>query len=211
MTQDESHLKGGDYSCLHGGWGGFSDELLFHTSRYYAVVEAFLRHLSGKTDFKMAGFKASDLSVIQRVTMTHMLEYEPDPEVGAAIVNLIEAVLSGDENADESISSQCPGRAKHLKDPDIIGHVPKQHMLDVNPLEPFLEMAERLQIAVAIKDHHVEIDMKLLASYLDSANSVLRNNLQKCIIDLHENGYRIRNHPHLTHHEAIETGDTGSV
>lgn len=211
MNKSDLHLKGKDYSGLHRGWGGFSDELLFHTSRYYAVVESFLRHLSGKADFNMADFKASNLTVQQRITLTHVLEYEPGLDTGSAIVNIVEAVISGDEGVEESILSQFPGHGNHSKESEFIGHVPKKHQLEVSPLEPFLELAERLQFAVEIKGNHVEVDMKLLATHLDSTNSVLRNNLQKYIIDLHEHGYRIRNHPHLTHLEAKKEGDKGSL
>lgn len=79
--------------------------------------------------------------------------------------------------------------------------------LDVSPLEPWLNMAERLLMPVAVDGHHVDVDMKVLAGHLDSPNPVVRANLQRCIIDLHEAGYRLRNRPHLTHREVANRDD----
>jgi serine kinase of HPr protein (carbohydrate metabolism regulator) len=79
------------------------------------------------------------------------------------------------------------------------------------PLDPFMNIAERLQMPVAVRDHHVEVCMHTLADHLSSPNSALRTNLHNAVLDLHNAGYVLRNHPHLTHTEAHQIGDEGAV
>ncbi len=93
-------------------------------------------------------------------------------------------------------------------------HGPREnctHHIDISPVEPWLNMAERLQMPVAVRHHHIEIDMVVLARHLNSTNATLKTNLQNSIIELHNAGYEIRNHPHLTHSEAHLIGDEGAV
>lgn len=73
---------------------------------------------------------------------------------------------------------------------------------EVDPLDPFMSLAERLLMPVAIRDRHVEVSLHELAEHLDSGNATLRGNLQEAVVTLHNAGYVLRNHPHLTHAEA---------
>ena len=211
MTKGTKHVNGHYYPNPHPGWGSFCDELFHHTSRYYAVTESFLRHLAESPDFCMAGYKANRLSETQRELMSNILTVKPDRQSAQMLISIIKAVIAGSGLVEEALLKQVETDTQLPRDDDMIGHVPKSHPLDVSPLDPWLNMAERLNMAVAVHDHIVELDMKMLAQHLDSSNSTLRANLQKGIIDLHEAGYIIRNHPHLTHQEAQQLGEDGAV
>ena len=88
--------------------------------------------------------------------------------------------------------------ATHGADSDGIGGL----QLDIG-------IAERLQMPVAVRDHHVEVSLRELAGHLQSPNSTLRTNLHNAIIALHNSGFVLRNHPHLTHNEANTISDEG--
>jgi hypothetical protein len=90
-------------------------------------------------------------------------------------------------------------------------HHPVHDGADVAPLDPFLNIAERLQMPVAVHDHHVEVCLQSLARHLDSPSSALRSNLHNAVLQLHDAGYVLRNHPHLTHSEAHDIGDDDAV
>ena len=49
--RDKNPRKG--RHLVNRGWGTVADELLFHTSRYYAYAQAFIRHLSGDGGFTL--------------------------------------------------------------------------------------------------------------------------------------------------------------
>jgi hypothetical protein len=80
----------------------------------------------------------------------------------------------------------------------------------ISPLDPFLNIAERLRLLVAVRGHHVELSLSNLAGHLDSPVSSMRTNLQNAILQLHEAGYLLRNHPGLTHQEAKSISNTGT-
>lgn len=206
------HIAGHYYQPFHQGWGGFSDELFHYTSRYYAVTEAFLRQLSGQNAFVMSGYKAAMLSDQQRHAMAGVLGYPPDRNTAQGLVGLVESVLQEDEDYAATLLQRYPVVRVDLSE-DTPDEAPKAafSVLDIGPLDPWLSLAARLQMAVAIHDHHVAVDMKVLARHLDSANAVVRSNLQQAIIELHQAGYVLHNHPHLTHAEAQALGDEGAV
>jgi hypothetical protein len=77
-------------------------------------------------------------------------------------------------------------------------------MPEVAPLDPFLNLAGRLKLPVAVRGNHVEIGLKALAQHLDSTNPSLRNSLQEAILQLHFAGYQLKNHPGLTHRAVRE-------
>jgi len=68
-----------------------------------------------------------------------------------------------------------------------------------------------LLLPVAVVEHHVEVSLHALARHLDSPNSRLRINLQEAVLMLHNGGYLLRNHPHLTHAAAISIADEDAV
>ncbi|NNJ91296.1 MAG: endonuclease [Gammaproteobacteria bacterium] len=207
-----NYIDGHYYEKFHPGWGSFVEELFFYTSRYYGVTEAFLRGLTGLSDFSMNGYKAKSLSTLQKSVMATILSKAPDKESSLAVVAIIEKVIKHEVDVDKYLLEKFPPRAAHEVPVEV--HGPKKkctHHPDISPVEPWLNMAERLQMPVAVRHHHIEIDMIVLARYLNSPNETLKNNLHNSIIDLHNAGYEIRNHPHLTHSEAHIIGDEGAV
>ena len=206
------HIDGAFYSAFHPGWGGFSEELFYYTSRYYAVTEAFLRNLAGRSDFVMSGYKAARLSEPQRRTMGSVLCSPPDHDSCEAAIWLVEAVLAGESGVDAALRERFPGNrcSERLAD-GLAGHAHPPHPPQVSPLEAWLSMAEHLQLAAAVREKHVEVDMRSLAGHLDSPNPTVRANLQDLIVQLHQAGYLLRNHPHLTHAEALRIGEQGAV
>ncbi len=208
------NINGHFYSEFNPGWGGFAEELFHYTSRYYAATEAFLRNLSGKRDFSMSGYKAAHLSEVQRQLMAAVLAQPPDRRGALAIISIIEAVRDRQGDVDPAISRDYLSEGRALHPPAT--HPPcgtgrRQGGALPSPIDPFLNLAERLQIPVAVCNHHVELSLHQLAEQLDSPNSTLRSNLQQAIIDLHNAGYMIRNHPELTHAEARTIADEDAV
>ena len=86
-------------------------------------------------------------------------------------------------------------------------HFDSEGLDDVGPLDPFMSLADRLLMPVAVHDRHVGVSLHDLANHLQSPNSTLRTNLHNAIITLHNSGYVLRNHPHLTHDEAHAISD----
>ena len=198
------------YPTPHCGWGGFAEELFHHTSRYYKATEAFLRYLGEHHSFAMNGYQAELLSDEQRRCMAAVLTQPPDPEAALALMAIVECVLSGIRGVDdalvqrygcEEIPRAAPLEASHHCHD--LASVPG----DISPVDPFISVAELLQLPVAVNVRHVEVSMHDLARHLDSSNSTLRMNLHNAIVLLHNGGFVLRNHPHLTHVEAQQIDD----
>jgi len=162
----------------------------------------------------MSGYRATDLSTRQRDLMAAVLSSGPDQRSGVVVIKIVTRVLRGQPGVDQSSVQQFQGRldeavskagfAQH-------GHPRAGDDPGVAPLDPFLNIAERLQMPVAVREHHVEVPLHALAEHLDSANSVLRTNLHNAVVQLHNAGYVLRNHPHLTHSEAHVIADEDAV
>ena len=211
---DFKNIDGHYYPSVHGGWGGFAEELFHYTSRYYATTEAFLRNLADDGRFSMSGYQAARLSAMQRDLMAAVLACRPEPQTAVTVISIVDSVLRGDSGVDAQLVAVYRQRLQDLPKIDIV----EQHLAagdrpppNIDPLDPFLSMAERLLMPVAVRERHVEVSMLALARHLDSANSRVRSNLQQAVIAMHNAGYVLRNHPHLTHSEAQEIGDEGSV
>jgi hypothetical protein len=201
------NVHGRYYPDFHPGWGGFAEELFHYTSRYYHATELFLRYLAQDTDFTMSGYKAARLSEAQRALMAAALACPPEREPALAATTLVAAVLRNDPGVDLHWQQRFCDKLTELPKPEsLVGHPrpPKLDRLDVAPLDPFISLAERLQMPVAVKERHVEICMRTLAKHLDSPNATLRSNLHEAVLVLHNAGFTLRNHPHLTHAEAQE-------
>lgn len=199
---------------FHWGWGGFAEELFYHTSRYYFATEVFLRNLAEDKTFSMPGYKAENLSAPQRDLMAAVLSHEPDRQAGSSVISIVSAAMLKNPDIEESLAELYMGQSEKPHS----GEMPVQRRYfhsrekkDVPPLDPFLNIAERLLLPVAIRGHHVEISLHLLAGHLDSPSSTLRTNLQNAVLQLHNAGYILRNHPHLTHMEAHAIVDGESV
>jgi hypothetical protein len=209
------NVDGHFYPPFHRGWGGFAEELFHYTSRYFCATEAFLRHLAQDESSVMGGYKAGDLSSEQRDLMAAVLSCGPDRETGITLVGIVAAVVREDpgvprvwveryrKGLDGVSKKDVPVRRSQL--PDVVD------VDDVSPLDPFMNIAERLQMPVAVREHHVEVPMHALAEHLVSPNSTLRTNLHNAVIQVHNAGYVLRNHPHLTHSEAHAIADEDAV
>jgi hypothetical protein len=201
---DGKNIAGHYYPVSHPGWGGFAEELFHHTSRYYTATEAFLRNLVGDRRFSMSGYQAQALSEAQREVLASVLAEGPDVARGEAVMALVMAVRDGSDAVPSDVAARFPP----VPAPALHGGSAEPHPfvhpvpVDVAPLDPFLSLAERLQMPVAVRDRHVEVSLHQLAGHLDSGNLTLRENLQGAVIKLHEAGFVLRNHPDLTHAEA---------
>ena len=197
-------------------WGSCAEELLHHTSRYYHYTEAFLRNLTGDREFVLAGYRAEDLSEPQRRLMAAILSLPPGPETGEDCKRVVAAVCDGRDDAGEDLTERYREllHVVPLDDgtaPTHDFHEPSPP-LDLPPVEPFLAVLERLQMPVAVHGHIVELSIRQLARHLDSPRPQVRMNLQNALLWLHEAGYRLRDHPGLSHEEArVLTGGRGDA
>ena len=211
---DLKNVNGHLYPAFDGRWGGFAEELFHHTSRYYVATEAFLRNLSQDRGFAMGGYRAAMLSIAQRDLMAAVLSCRPDRQSATAVASIVTAVISRSPGVEarwvEIYRGRLNGAARH--EALVEGaHAVEHDAAHTAPLDPFLNIAERLQIPVAVRDYHVEVSLHDLAEHLDSPSSALRTSLLNAVLRLHAAGYVLRNHPHLTHAQAQEIGDLDSV
>lgn len=190
----------------HRQWGGCADELVHYTSRYYPYTEAFLRNLVARRDFRMAGYQAQRLSGRQRILMQAILILPPTHDSGTDVILLVEQVRDGTADVSPELLERHRERIQLV---DHAGgvlplHGSHSHVLpeDLPPLDPFLAVAERLDLPVRVDGHRVEVPYELLARHLDSPTPQIRDNLQQAVLWLHEAGYHLHNHPHLTHAES---------
>ncbi len=210
---DARHIDGHYYPPFHSGWGGFAEELFHYTSRYFFATEVFLRNLVDDREFTMVGYKANRLGERQRELMAWQLAESPQLASGLAIVRIVETVKDGSMEVDEVLLAACRARAPQ---PDAETLVQRSHGAVAQgeggePFDLFLNLAERLLMPVAVRDQHVEVSLQELAHHLDSGNAALRSNLQEAVVRLHEAGFVLRNHPHLTHSEAHTIADQDAV
>lgn len=207
---DIKNVDGHFYPPFHLGWGGFAEELFHYTSRYYPATEAFLRNLSQLEAFTMGGYKAALLSAAQRDLMAAVLAVRPDRQSATAAVSVVSAVIRRESGVEQVWVERYRDRLEGVPKHEVLTGYSRpvgQGAPAVSPLDPFMNIAERLQMAVAVRDRHVEVCLHTLAEHLDSPNSALRSNLHDAVIELHNAGYVLRNHPNLTHCEAHEIGD----
>lgn len=199
-----TNVDGQFFPAAHPGWGAFAEELFHYTSRYYKTTEAFLCSLSGDATFSMSGYKASRLGSGQRALLAAVLARHPDREGAIAITGLVRDVCDGQDRVDAGmveryVTSDAAPLPEHLEP---VVHFSPEGENEVDPLDPFLSLADRLLLPVAVHDRHVEVSLRELAKHLQSANSTLRTNLHNAVIVLHKGGYVLRNHPHLMHCEV---------
>jgi len=214
MTSGVKNIEGNHYPEFHCGWGGCAEELFHYTSRYYVYTEAFLRNLADDRNFSMASYDATQLSDPQRELMAAILACKPDRQTASASMEIVTSVRLG-----KSFVNQAQVERYHKQ----IDALPKNVKLvyrrnlkcpdanDLSPLDPFLNIAERLRLPVAVKEHHIEVSLSQLAEHLDSPIPSMRVNLQNAVLQLHAAGYLLRNHPGLTHEEAKSIADTDAV
>lgn len=210
MTISAGHF----YPNLHRGWGGCAEELFHYTSRYYFYTEAFIRNLLEDRDFSMQGYQATKLSPDQHTLMAAVLCTAPDITSASAVASIVDNAISGKKAVPENISQQFQAQLDTIPQGIQLAykpHEPDFNTGDIPPIDPFLSMAERLLIPVAVREHHVEVSLTALAKHLDSPKPQVRRNLRDAILRLHHAGYLVRNHPALTHAEAHAIGDEDAV
>ncbi|MGD8912993.1 MAG: endonuclease [Candidatus Thiodiazotropha sp.] len=202
------------YPDFHPGWGGCADELFHYTSRYFVCTQAFLRNLADQRQFNMSGYQAGNLSKTQRHLMAAILAGEPSLQSARDITLIVRSVINGEREISAPIVDTYRDYLDVIPQSAKLIHVQRAHhhnQLDIAPLDPFLNLAGRLNLPVAVHTHHLEVPLRALAQHLDSPNSSLRNSLQEAILNLHSAGYALKNHPGLTHKTAREKGDKNSL
>jgi hypothetical protein len=207
MISQAKYVDGLFYPECHPGWGGCAEELFHYTSRYGAYTESLLRNLSGQRQFNMTGYQAAKLSAEQRRLMAAILTHQPCCRTARDITQIIRAVTNGETHASTELMIRYEDQLKVIPKDVKLVYCGKSHhheMSEVSPLDPFLNMASRLKLPVAICGNHVEIPLKELAPHLDSSSPSLRNTLQEAILQLHFAGYQLKNHPGLTHRAVRE-------
>jgi hypothetical protein len=185
-------VDGAPYPGFHPGYANHPEELFFHTSRYYAQTEQFLRRLSGDQRFSLAGYRAARLSRNQRRVLACLLSEPPSTANARAIVAIASAVRRGERRVDEALLNRyraalCSREADMLAPPT----PPRTRGGAARPVEAFFHLARRLGIPVRASGRIVRASFPVLARHLDSRNPTIRCNLQTAILDLHRSGYRL--------------------
>jgi hypothetical protein len=208
------NVDGQYYPEFHFGWGSCAEELFHYTSRYSTCTEAFLRNLADQRQFSMSGYQASKLSELQRRLMAAVLSCAPDLQSARALTSIVRSVSTGDPGISEALVIQYEEYLNSIPKGVTLVYSERVHTPDLSnvaPLDPFLNIAKRLKLPVAVRNHHVEVSLKKLADHLDSPNATLRSNLQEAILRVHTAGYILRNHPGLTHKTAKIIGSEDAV
>ena len=187
-------VAGQPYPWFHPGYGNHAEELFFHTSRYYAQTETFLRALADDPSLEMAGYSADRLSVDQRKVLACLLSAPPTPASGRHIRDIVRAVRTGLSTVNTALLGRfgqmhCGRLAHHLH--PAAGRRPSGGT-SVPATDPFENLAHRLGIPVQVRGRSVRTSFIALARHLDSANPAIRDNLQAAILHLHRGGYRLR-------------------
>lgn len=214
MTISVKNIEGNFHPDFHQGWGGCAEELFHHTSRYYTYTEVFLRNLSGDRSFSMNKYKADHLSREQRLLMAAVLSCRPNKRNATTIIEIVNTVSLGKSFVNQHQIDHYYNQIERI--PKGVNLVYKQNIhldtsVDLAPIDPFLNIAERLRLPVAVSGRHVVLSLNQLAEHLDSPISSIRTNLQNAVLMLHEAGYLLRNHPGLTHREAKSIADKNSI
>jgi hypothetical protein len=214
MKTVSKNVDGNFYPEFHFGWGSCAEELFHYTSRYAPYTEAFLRNLADQRQFNFTGYVPAKLSEKQRRLMAAILYAPPDRDSARALTAIVRAVRNDDPEVDEALMERYKDRLKIIPKGVTLVYAernPRINREEVAPLDPFLNLAKRLALPVAVHDHHVEVSLKQLAEHLDSPNATLRSNLQDAILRVHNAGYILRNHPGLTHKAAKDIGNDEAV
>lgn len=214
MKTVSKNVDGSFYPEFHFGWGSCAEELFHYTSRYATYTEAFLRNLADQRQFSLLGYQPSKLSERQRRLMAAILNSPPDCDSARALTCIVRAVRNNNPDIDETLVEHYRNQLKVIPEGTTLVYSersPRINRADVAPLDPFLNLAKRLKLPVAVHDHHVEVSLKHLTEHLDSPNAALRSNLQDAILRVHHAGYILRNHPGLTHKTAKHIGGDEAV
>lgn len=208
------NIDGSFYPEFHFGWGGCAEELFHYTSRYATYTEAFLRNLADQRQFSLSGYSPAMLSDTQRRLMAAILFDPPDRRSARAITSIVRAARNGEREIEQDLLARYSVALKIIPEGVTLVYAERTPRLQhegVAPLDPFFNLAKRLNLPVAVAGHHLEVSLKQLAEHLDSSNATLRSNLQEAILRAHNAGYILRNHPGLTHKAAKDIGGDDAV
>ena len=174
-----------------------AEELLCHTSRYYIYTEKFLADLVEDPSFCMAGYDCDQLSPDQRSLLAALVMESPTKEIGKAIVQVVSDVIAGRKEVDEVLEAKY---REHLPSRRyLLHHYCGGHGFQLNnrisPAEAIQDLAKRLLIPIEVKGQVIRLPFSLLGQYLDSANPVIRQNIEESVQLLYEGGYRLSNMP----------------
>jgi hypothetical protein len=177
MLSPVKNIEGNFYPIFHRGWSGCAEELFHYTSRYYPYTEALLRNLSGDRKFRMADYSANRLSADQRLLLAAVLSCRPNRRNASTIIEIVTSVSLGKSFVNHSQMDHY--RIQLEKIPKGVNLVYKHNIAStkiagISPLDPFLNIAERLRLPVAVRGHHVELSLSDLAGHLDSPLSSMR-------------------------------------
>ena len=184
-----------DYACC-------AEELLRHTSRYYSYTEQYLADLAKQSGFSLAGYDCRHLSRNQKKVLSGLLTEVPDQESAAQIIQIISDVIAGSRGVDAELLERYEQRYFRTHPHRFTPHIDGNGVhLDVStaPLDPIQNMAHRLNIPVEVKGRDVFIPMHVLGRYLDSANAVIKQNIQDSILLMRDGGYRLKDMPYPSH------------
>jgi len=187
------------YPRPHTDYAYCAEELLCHTSRYYSYIEQYLADLAQQPGFSLAGYDCRNLSRNQKKVLSGLMTEAPGQKSAAHIIQIVSDVVAGHRGVDAELLQKYEQRYfcthPHRFTPQVDG---SGAHLDVStaPLDPIQNMAHRLNIPIEIKGRDVLIPMHVLGRHLDSANAVVRQNIQDCILLLHDSGYRLKDMPY---------------
>lgn len=172
-----------------------AEELLCHTSRYYAYTEQFLAKLADQPDFSMTGYHCDQLSTDQRALLVALMMAPPTQQSSQMITQIISDVIAGRDEIDEAAMMQYK---RHLPDKHFAlhhyfgGHGFQLDQLS-SPAGPIKDLALRLLIPIEVEGERVKLPFYQLGHYLDSSNPTIRQNVLESIQHLYAGGYRLVN------------------
>ncbi len=183
----------------HTDYAHCAEELLCHTSRYYSYTEQYLADLAKQPEFSLVGYDCRNLSSNQKKVLSGLMAENPGRETASHIIQVVSDVIAGLRGVDAELLERYEQRYfrtnPHRFTPQVDG---SGVHLDVKtaPLDPIQNMAHRLNMPVEVKGHDVLIPKHVLGRHLDSANAVIKQNIQDCIVLLHDGGYRLKDMPY---------------
>jgi len=190
------------YPRPHTDYAHCAEELLCHTSRYYSYTEQYLADLAKQPKFSLARYDCRNLSRSQKKVLSGLMTENPNQVTASHIIQIVSDVVAGYRGVNTELLEKYEQRYfrthPHRFTPQIDGS--GVHLdIKTSPLDPIQNMARRLNIPVEVKGRDVLIPMHVLGRHLDSANAVVKQNIQDCILLLHDSGYHLKDMPYPSH------------
>lgn len=177
-----------DITDYHPSWGHHGEELLYHTSRYYAHTEQFLRNVTGISGFCFGSFRAQRLTPPQQEAMARLLRRPVGHATARAVIALVRRMPT--TAGRRLLRSPLPFDRKQAPSPTGT----RQHRRrapGVSPADPFLNLTERFGVPVRRRGRHLWVSFHALQPLLDAPSRALRSAVQEAIEQLHDGGYRL--------------------